>query len=222
MLIPRCRSLATHQAKQFGTRCIPRSPPRMAARSSSMDAAAGPSSSSSPQPVSDWQHNIITDPARALAIAAAARTVAVLGIKTEHQSGQPAFFVAEYLQQAGVRVVPVPVFYPEVTEILGQPVFRKVADIPGGPVDILDVFRWVHLTDHRIHRCCLLGHSTGDGGSGIIMLVHALSAPVKSLPHVSIFSWMLCMPPNHAGSPLMCPPISQTSWRPGPRLCGSR
>ena len=119
MLIPRCRSLATHQAKQFGTRCIPRSPPRMAARSSSMDAAAGPSSSSSPQPVSDWQHNIITDPARALAIAAAARTVAVLGIKTEHQSGQPAFFVAEYLQQAGVRVVPVPVFYPEVTEILG-------------------------------------------------------------------------------------------------------
>ena len=118
-----------------------------------MNATAGPSSS---QPKAEWQHNIITDPAQALAIAAAARTVAVLGIKTESQSGQPAFFVAEYLQQAGVRVVPVPVFYPEVTEILGQPVFRKVADIPGGPVDILDVFRWLHVTDRRIYRCYIL------------------------------------------------------------------
>lgn len=43
-----------------------------------------------------------------LQIAASAKTVAVLGIKTEAQAGQPAFFVAEYLQSLGVHVIPVP------------------------------------------------------------------------------------------------------------------
>jgi len=43
-----------------------------------------------------------------------------------------------------VDVIPVPVFYPEVTEILGQTVFRKLADIPPpieGDLDIVNVFR---------------------------------------------------------------------------------
>lgn len=48
------------------------------------------------------------------------------------QASQPAFFVPAYLQSAGVEVVPVPVFYPDVTDILGQQVYRKVADVPGG------------------------------------------------------------------------------------------
>jgi predicted CoA-binding protein len=34
----------------------------------------------------------------------------------------------------------VPVYYPEVTEILGAPVFRRIADIPGD-VDMVNVFR---------------------------------------------------------------------------------
>lgn len=70
----------------------------------------------------------------------AARRVAVLGIKTNAQADQPAYYVPHYLQQAGVQVVPVPVYYPEATEILGQPVFRRLVDIPG-PVDMVDVFR---------------------------------------------------------------------------------
>ncbi len=37
------------------------------------------------------------------------------------QAVQPAFFVAEYLQSVGVKVIPVPVFYTDVTEILGKP-----------------------------------------------------------------------------------------------------
>jgi predicted CoA-binding protein len=56
------------------------------------------------------------------------------------QAGQPAFYVPDYLHQAGVEVVPVPVFYPDVTHILGKQVYRRVADVPG-PIDILDVFR---------------------------------------------------------------------------------
>jgi uncharacterized protein len=68
------------------------------------------------------------------------RRVAVLGIKTEAQSNQPAFYVADYLARAGLEVVPVPVYYPDVTHILGQPVYRKLVDVPG-PLDLVDVFR---------------------------------------------------------------------------------
>ncbi len=59
------------------------------------------------------------------------RRVAVLGIKTEAQSDQPAFYVPEYLASVGLEVVPVPVYYPEVKEILGRPVYRRLVDVPG-------------------------------------------------------------------------------------------
>jgi predicted CoA-binding protein len=68
------------------------------------------------------------------------RRIAVLGIKTEQQADQPSFTVPRYLQRVGYQVIPVPVYFPEVKEILGQPVFRKLTDIPGD-VDLVDVFR---------------------------------------------------------------------------------
>lgn len=69
-----------------------------------------------------------------------ARRVAVLGIKPESRAGRPAFYVPRYLVRAGLDVIPVPVYYPEVETILGRPVFRRLADVPG-PIDIVDVFR---------------------------------------------------------------------------------
>ncbi|MEC7520393.1 MAG: CoA-binding protein [Myxococcota bacterium] len=90
--------------------------------------------------MSDWRENLITDDAEILAIARGARRVAVLGIKPESHGGQPAHYVPAYLAGAGVEVIPVPVYYPEVTEILGRPVHRDVASVPG-PIDIFDVFR---------------------------------------------------------------------------------
>jgi predicted CoA-binding protein len=74
------------------------------------------------------------------AILARTRRVAVLGIKTEAQRGQPAFDVAAYLDRVGFEVVPVPVYYPDVTTILGKPVYRRLVDIPG-EIDMVDVFR---------------------------------------------------------------------------------
>jgi predicted CoA-binding protein len=41
-------------------------------------------------------------------IAIGAKTVAVLGCKTESQASQPAFFVAQYLQSVGINLIPVP------------------------------------------------------------------------------------------------------------------
>lgn len=88
----------------------------------------------------EWRDRLIEDPQGMADVLRAARRVAVLGIKTEKQGHQPAFFVAEYLQRAGYEVVPVPVYYPDVTEILGRPVYRTVSAIPDG-VDLVVVFR---------------------------------------------------------------------------------
>ena len=87
-----------------------------------------------------WRENIVEDPRGVAEILRGAKRVAVLGIKTEKQGGQPAFYVPEYLQGAGFELVPVPVYYPEVTEILGQRVYRAVADVPG-EIDLVVVFR---------------------------------------------------------------------------------
>jgi uncharacterized protein len=84
--------------------------------------------------------NLIEDEAGVRRVVQSARRVAVLGIKTEAQSGQPAFYVPQYLAQSGVEVIPVPVYYPEVKEILGRPVYRRLVDVPG-ELDLVDVFR---------------------------------------------------------------------------------
>jgi predicted CoA-binding protein len=88
----------------------------------------------------DWQTNIITDDADIAELLRATRRIAVIGIKTEAQSGQPAFYVPQYLQNAGLDVIPVPVYYPEVKQILGLDVYRKLADVPDS-VDMVNVFR---------------------------------------------------------------------------------
>lgn len=88
----------------------------------------------------NWQNNLIETAEGIRKLLAQTKRVAVLGIKTEEHSYQPAFYVAEYLAAAGLEVIPVPVYYPDVTEILGRKVFRKLADIPG-EIDLVDVFR---------------------------------------------------------------------------------
>jgi predicted CoA-binding protein len=90
--------------------------------------------------MADWKDNLIEDDARIGELLAGVKRVAVLGIKTEAQADQAAFYVAEYVATHGAEVIPVPVYYPEATEILGRKVHRKVADVPG-PVDLVDVFR---------------------------------------------------------------------------------
>lgn len=88
----------------------------------------------------DWRANLVTEPERITRIVRECRRIAVLGIKTEAQAGKPAFYVPEYMIQQGYDIVPVPVYYPEVTTILGRPVYRRVQDVPG-PLDMVNVFR---------------------------------------------------------------------------------
>ena len=88
----------------------------------------------------DWQTNLLDNSQQIRDLLAATKTIAVLGIKTEAQSNQPAFYVPRYLASAGFEVIPVPVYYPQVTEILGQPVYRKLVDVPND-LDMVNVFR---------------------------------------------------------------------------------
>src|SRR5687768_17656485 len=87
-----------------------------------------------------WRQNILTKPREIRELLNTTRTIAVLGIKTETQASQPAFYVPSYLQRAGFQIIPVPVYYPSVTQILGEPVFRRLIDIPID-IDLVNVFR---------------------------------------------------------------------------------
>jgi predicted CoA-binding protein len=88
---------------------------------------------------SAWQHHLIDDDAGIRALLERTRRIAVLGIKTP-ETRQPAYYVPEYAKRAGYEIVPVPVYFPDVTEILGEPVYRSVSAVPGD-VDMVNVFR---------------------------------------------------------------------------------
>lgn len=81
----------------------------------------------------------------------ATQEIAVLGIKPETHAMQPAFYVTKYMQDAGYKIIPVPVYYPDVTEILGEPVFRDLREIPGER-DMVNVFRRPNDIDKHIEE----------------------------------------------------------------------
>lgn len=86
----------------------------------------------------NWSEHLISTSEGIRRIIDDTRRIAVLGIKMEAE--RPAFYVAEYAQNAGFEIVPVPVFYPDATEILGAPVYRSISEIPGD-IDMVNVFR---------------------------------------------------------------------------------
>src|SRR5260370_35762872 len=87
-----------------------------------------------------WRANLVTDQDGIARLVRECKRIAVLGIKTEAQRDQPAFYVAEYMARAGYDIVPVPGYFPEATRILDRPVYRTVPALPGA-VAMVDVFR---------------------------------------------------------------------------------
>ena len=88
----------------------------------------------------NWEENIVSGSEGIRELLAGTRTIAVLGIKTEAQASQPAFYVPRYLHSAGFEIIPVPVYYPDAIRILGEKVYRKLVEIPC-EVDLVNVFR---------------------------------------------------------------------------------
>jgi predicted CoA-binding protein len=97
----------------------------------------------------DWKKNIIDTDDELRELLKATGTVAVIGIKMEED--KPAYYVPKYMQDAGCEVIPVPVFYPEATEIMGEKIYRSLSEILG-EVDMVNIFRKpsdvpIHLED---------------------------------------------------------------------------
>ena len=86
----------------------------------------------------DWQKNLLKSDEEIRDLLKDTKRIAVIGIKTE--SYQPAFYVPDYMQSAGFEIIPVPVYYPDATEILGEKVYRRLSDIPG-EIDLVNIFR---------------------------------------------------------------------------------
>ncbi len=86
----------------------------------------------------EWRQNLVTTSAGIRDVLENAHRIAVLGMKCEPD--RPAYFVPEYAKMAAYEIIPVPVYYPGCTEIMGEKVYRKIADVPGD-VDIVNVFR---------------------------------------------------------------------------------
>ena len=84
--------------------------------------------------------NILTGDDEIRELLQGTKTIAVVGIKPESHSSQPAFYVPEYMADHGYDVLPVPVYYPDVNEILGKKVYRDLNDIPV-EIDLVNVFR---------------------------------------------------------------------------------
>jgi hypothetical protein len=64
-----------------------------------------------------------------------AHTIAVVGLSGKRF--RPSFGVAEYLQRAGYRIIPV---NPRETEVLGEKAYPDLDSVPD-PIDIVDIFR---------------------------------------------------------------------------------
>jgi uncharacterized protein len=63
------------------------------------------------------------------------RVIAVVGLSAKRF--RPSYGVAEYLQRAGYKIIPV---NPMETEVLGERAYPDLDAIPG-PVDMVDIFR---------------------------------------------------------------------------------
>ena len=112
--------------------------------------------------MSDWQSHLLETDAEIDALLAGVRSVAVLGIKTA-ESRAPAFYVPEYAQRAGLKIYPVPVYYPDVTEILVQPVFGAQRFWISGPLAMF----FAVVQRQRSKRVCLYHRFKRTSGASL-------------------------------------------------------
>ncbi len=86
----------------------------------------------------NWRDHLIETPAQIKTLLENTHRIAVLGMKPDPD--QPAYYVPDHAEHAGYDIVPVPVYYPDLTEMMGKKVYRRLTDIPGG-IDMVNVFR---------------------------------------------------------------------------------
>ena len=74
------------------------------------------------------------------------KTIAIVGCSPD--SSKASNKVANYLQSAGYRIIPI---YPKEEEILGEKVYRSLSDIPSDiQIDMVDIFRKSDVIGHVV------------------------------------------------------------------------
>lgn len=79
------------------------------------------------------------------------KTIAVVGLSSDPR--RPSFGVAQYLQAAGYRVIPV---NPTETEVLGERAYATLSEVPE-PIDLVDVFRRPEFTPEVAREAVAVG-----------------------------------------------------------------
>ena len=80
-----------------------------------------------------------------------ARTIAVVGLSSKRH--RPSYGVAEYLQSAGYRIIPV---NPNEQEVLGEKCYPRLEDVPER-VDIVDIFRRSEMVPEVVESAIRIG-----------------------------------------------------------------
>ena len=80
-----------------------------------------------------------------------AKTIAVVGLSGTRM--RPSYGVAEYMQRAGYKIIPV---NPQESEVLGEKCYARLEDIPE-PIDIVDVFRRSEFVPEIVDSAIAIG-----------------------------------------------------------------
>jgi predicted CoA-binding protein len=81
--------------------------------------------------------SLVEDDAGIAAIARACRVVAVVGMKDESRSWEPAYAIPQMMVDRGIEVIPV---NPTIAQSMGRRAYARLADVPDA-YDLIDVFR---------------------------------------------------------------------------------
>lgn len=90
------------------------------------------------------------------------RTIAVVGISS--RKFRPSYGVAEYLQSAGYRIIPV---NPAETEVLGEKCYARLEDVPER-VDIVDIFRRSEFVPEIVESAIRIGARAAWMQEGVV------------------------------------------------------
>lgn len=114
-----------------------------------------------------------SDPIRALL--ETSRTIAVVGLSSSKM--RPSHGVAEYLQRAGYKIIPV---NPNETEVLGERAVARLEDI-NEKVDIVDIFRRSEFVPEVVESAIAIGAKAVWMQEGVIHEAAAQRASAAGL-----------------------------------------
>ncbi len=80
-----------------------------------------------------------------------ARTIAVVGLSSKRH--RPSYGVAEYMQSAGYRIIPV---NPNERTVLGEICYPRLEDVPE-KVDLVDIFRRSEIVPEVVESAIRIG-----------------------------------------------------------------